>query len=354
MKQKYLIGCCLIIAFSLSFNSYSQSDRIDLFIKSKMKERNIPGLQLAITKNGKIIKFGSYGIANVEDSIKVDNNTVFAINSMTKAFTGVAVMQLLEEGKIFLEKPVSTYLDSLPDSWQNITIKQLLTHTSGLPDMMDYNAKIIANWEQVQKLPLVFKPNENFQYNQLNYVLIGRIINKLSGKSFQEFIQKRQLRPISATRTIKSGFGHYESVIPHSARGYTYFITGSLTHVYEEFPPEFRTAAGMSATAIELANWHMALKNGTLLKEPESLSTLWAPAILKNGKTKGFSKTINGYAIGTPIMVKPDRKNIIASIGGGRSAALTFLDEGITIVVLTNLQGAFPERFIEDILELVD
>jgi len=343
-----------VLTLMLSFNVFCQSDTIDLFIKSKMNERNIPGLQLAIVKNNKIIKSGNYGIANIEDSIRVDSKTTFAINSMTKAFTGVAVMQLLEEGKISLEKPVSAYLDSLPDNWKSVTIKQLLTHTSGLPDMMDYNAKIVANWEQVQKLPLLFKPNEDFQYNQTNYTLIGKIINKLSGKNFEEFIQERQLKPISATRTIESGFGHYQSVIPHSARGYTYFVNGSLTHVYEEFPPEFRTAAGMSSTAIELANWYIALQNKTLLKKPNSLSILWTPAILNNGETKGFNKAINGYAIGTPIMVKSNKKNIIASIGGGRSAALTFLDKGVTIVVLTNLQGAFPERFIGEMLKLIN
>ncbi|MFD0762262.1 serine hydrolase domain-containing protein [Lutibacter aestuarii] len=343
-----------ILTLIASLNVFCQSDNIDKYIKSKMQEKSIPGLQLAIVKNNKIIKTGAYGIANIEDSIRVDSETTFAINSMTKAFTGVAVMQLVEEGKIALEDPISNYIDSLPDNWKSITIKQMLTHTSGLPNMMDYNAKIIASWEEVQKLPMVFEPNSNFQYNQTNYVIIGKIINKISGSTFQEFIKERQLKLISADRTMESGFGHYQSVIPHSARGYTYFINGSLTHAYEEFPEEFRTAAGMSSTAIELANWHLALQNGTFLKKPKNLSTLWTPAILNNGETKGFGGTLNGYAIGTPIMIKPNKSKIIASIGGGRSAALTFLDKEVTIIVLTNLKGAFPERFIEEILEFLD
>lgn len=349
--KKIFLSTLILIA---SLNAFCQSDIIDKYIKSKMQEKNIPGLQLAIVKNNKIIKTGSYGIANIEDSIRVDSKTTFAINSMTKAFTGVAIMQLVEEGKIALENPISQYIDSLPDNWKNVTVKQILTHTSGLPNMMDYNAKIIASWEEAQELPMVFEPNSDFQYNQTNYVIIGKIINKISGSTFQEFIKERQLKLISADRTIESGFGHYQSVIPHSARGYTYFINGSLTHVYEEFPEEFRTAAGMSSTAIELANWHIALQNGTFLKNPNSLSILWTPAVLTNGKTKGFGKTINGYAIGTPIMIKPNKSKIIASIGGGRSAALTFLDKEITIIALTNLQGAFPERFIGEILEFLD
>lgn len=343
-----------LLSFVISFTLFGQSDSIDTFIKSKMQERKIPGLQLAIVKDGKIIKSESYGIANIEDSIKVDSQTVFAINSMTKTFTGVAVMQLLEEGKLSLEDPISKYLDSLPETWRNITLKQLLTHTSGLPEMMDNYAKLVASWDEVKELPIVFNPNEDFQYNQTNYVLIGKLINKLSGVSFQEFIQEKQLKPILALRTIEAGFGHYQSVIPHSARGYTYFVNGSLTHAYEEFPLEFRTAAGMSTTASELAHWYIALQNGMLLKNPESLSTLWTPAILKDGKTRGFGGPLNGYAIGTPIMVKPNEPNIIATIGGGRSAALTYPEKHITIIVLTNLQGAFPERFINDMLKWID
>jgi CubicO group peptidase (beta-lactamase class C family) len=350
--MKYLFSLTLTLV--TCFSGFCQSDAIDTFIEAKMKTQKIPGLQLVITKKNKIIKNASYGIANIEDGVPVDATTTFAINSMTKAFTGVAVMQLIEEGKITLEDPISNYLENLPETWKNITVKQVLTHTSGLPNMMDYNAKVIASWEEAQKLPMVFEPNTNFQYNQTNYVIIGKIINKVSGSTFQEFIRERQLKLIDAERTIESGFGHYQSVIPHSARGYTYFINGKLTHAHEEFPEVFRTAAGMSSTATELANWHIALQNGTFFKNPESLSTLWNPAILKNGETKGFGGPLNAYAIGTPVMMQPNKSKIIATIGGARAAALTFLDKGITIVILTNLQGAFPEGFMGELLEFID
>ncbi|GAH55495.1 unnamed protein product [marine sediment metagenome] len=262
-------------------------------------------------------------------------------------------MQLVEEGKISLEDPISYYLDSLPSDWKGITVKQLLTHTSGLPDMMDDNAKIVASWEEVQGLPMVFEPNEDFRYNQTNYVLIGRIINKISGMNFEKFIQKRQLKPIGATRTIEAGFGHYQSVIPHSARGYTYFVNGSLTHAYEEFPPEFRTAAGMSSTANEMADWAIALLNGKLLKNKESLITLWEPTVLNNGKTKAFSKLINGYAIGWPVIIRED-KSVAASAGGWRSAIFIYPESETAIIVLTNLQGARPEKFIDEIAILIN
>lgn len=343
----------LLLTFLVSITAYCQTTKIDDFIKTKMTERNIPGLQLAIVKKEQIILSKSYGIANIEDDIKVDDSTTFAINSMTKAFTGVAIMQLQEQGKLDIEDPIQDYLDNLPESWRNITIKQCLTHTSGLPNMMNDYAEILATWEEVQQLPIVFEPNTDFEYNQTNYTILGKIINKLSGMSFQKFIQEHQLKPVNANRTIEAGFGHYEAVIPHSARGYSNFKTGNLTHAYEYFPEDMRTAAGMSSTALDLANWHIALQNGELISK-QSLKQLWTPAILNNGKTKAFGGNLNGYAIGTPIMLMDSGEKIVATIGGGRVAALTFPDKETTIIILTNLQGAFPERFIEELLQFID
>lgn len=348
MKKFFLF---ILQLFVLSLAS-AQSVAIDAYIDSVMLDRNIPGLQLAIVKDGSIVKTGAYGIANIEDDIPVDSNTLFAINSMTKTFTGVAVMQLVEEGKVRLDAPVGEYLEELPDAWKKITIRQLMSHTSGLPNMMSPMAELLATWEEVQQLPVKFAPGTDFDYNQTNYAIIGKLINTISGSNFETFIQQGQLKAVSAERTIEAGFGHYDEVIPHSARGYTYFKTGSLTHVYEYFPPECRTAAGMSATATEMARWYIALQKGKLISL-KSLTELWAPAVLDNGQTKAFGRTLNGYAIGTPVMVNAEGGNVIATIGGARSAALTYLDKGITIVVLTNLQGAFPERFIPGILELL-
>ncbi len=149
------IICVSIIL--LSFNKgFSQKDSIDTFIVSQMEYRKIPGLQLAVVKNNRIVKMTSYGLANIEDSIVVDNETVFSINSITKAFVGIAVMQLVEQDKLGLNAVISTYLSDLPDTWKSLTLKQLLTHTSGLPAIMNGDTGdlisdkgIKASWELV-------------------------------------------------------------------------------------------------------------------------------------------------------------------------------------------------------------
>ncbi len=111
--------CTGLVIFTFSNTVYAQADSIDLFVKAQMQKRKIPGLQLAIVKNGKVIKTGNYGLANVQDSIPVNDKTVFTINSITKAFTGVAIMQLVEAGKLNLSSPVSAYLTGLPEELES-------------------------------------------------------------------------------------------------------------------------------------------------------------------------------------------------------------------------------------------
>lgn len=114
-----------MLASAEVINAQDKLDSIAHFVKSEMHTRGIPGLQIAIIRSGKITMLESYGLANVEHSVSVNSHTLFSINSATKAFTGVAVMQLVEDGKLDLEQPISTYLDSLPSDWQNIPVHRL-------------------------------------------------------------------------------------------------------------------------------------------------------------------------------------------------------------------------------------
>ena len=335
-------------------------DSIDLFLMAKMKEFRIPGLQIAILKGGKIVKLAHYGLASIQDSLAVRDNTSFSINSITKAFVGVAVMQLMEEGKLELGAPVSHYLDSLPMDWRPVTIRQLLTHTSGLPNIMgDDNNKMIregedsAAWKEVLTLPMQFKTGERFSYCQTNYLLIGKIIDKLSQRPFAQFIRERQLNVVGMSST-QSGDGH--DILMHSARGYSFnhiingqfHRTDQLGNVFEEFPPFLRTAAGMYSTAGEMAAWIIALQQGRLLKEKASIDTLWAPGLFNNGSQGGFSPYSNGYALGWPTVTRKEHR-ALAPVGGGRSAIFVYPDDGLAIVIVTNLQGASPENFMDEL-----
>ena len=332
----------------------ASADDVDELLRRKMQEHKIPGLQIAVLQNDKIIKASSYGLANMQDAVAVDNDTVFTINSMTKGFTGVAIMQLVEQDKLKLSDEISTYISDLPEQWRSITVKQLLTHTSGLPDIMGNGVYIIplreadAAWQKVQRQPLAFLPNTQFQYSQTNYLLLGKIIDAVSGMSFVEYINKYQLVPAGMKRTLAAGFAHFQDVIPHQARGYTYELTGELTTVYAEFPPMLRTTAGMSSNATELAQWLVALKSGKLLAQKSSLDTLWTPAVLENGNTAGFSRLLNGYALGWQSIGRTSYP-ATALVGGNRAGLIIYPQHQLSVVVLTNLMGASPESFIDEI-----
>lgn len=353
MNIKNLTSTILFCAISTLIFA-QKIDRVDNYIKKKIDEKKIVGLQLAVIQNGKIVKTGNYGFANLQDSIPVDSNTIFTINSITKAFTGVAIMQLVEEGKVELQSPISKYIDSLPLPWRNVTVIQLASHISGIANIMDGDANLIAenadkSWEKVQTLPNEFTAGEQFSYNQTNYLLLGKIIEKISGMPFQNFIIKHQFEKVRMPNTIQAGFRDYYDVVNHSARGYNYFRNGNISNISPEvFPPFLRTAAGIQSTASEMANWIIALQSFQLFKKKETLSEMWTPSLLNNGKTEGFSDMLNGYSIGWFTVTRPDHP-AVATVGGGRSAIFIYPKENLSIIVLTNLQGASPENFIDEI-----
>jgi CubicO group peptidase (beta-lactamase class C family) len=327
-------------------------DNVDTFLERQMRRRDIPGLQLAVVRHRKIIKLGAYGLANVQDPIPVDNRTVFPINSITKAFVGVALMQLVEAGKLDLSASAGHYLDGLPSAWQPVTLWQLLSHTSGIPDIWDENARLIAKdpdmaLARARTLPMEFARGERFKYNQTNYLLLGQIIDKVSGQPFTRFIQERQLDVANMPR---SGFHDSRDVVAHSARVYSHFeIVGGkrergdqLLNTFEEFPPFLRAAAGINTTAEELARWIIALQQGRLLKSEKSVTALWTPISEVPGGA------INGYGIGWPTITRSEHR-AAAATGGMRAALFIYPDDDLAIAILTNLAGASPQVFVDDV-----
>ena len=147
-------------------------------------------------------------------------------------------------------------------------------------------------------------------------------------------------------KTVHAGFGATKDVVVHAAAGYRY-SKGRLQNMFFSFPPSLQTAAGMSSTATELAQWIIALQSGILLKL-SSVKSLWLPARLNNGEIHGFSPLLNGYAAGWPVVLR-QKHPAAAPVGGGRSALFVYREDSLSIIVLTNLAGATPELFIDDI-----
>ena len=319
--MKYVL--LVFLVFLLNSSSIAQKQKTETleYLKKEMKEQGIPGLQIAVIKNDELILNESLGLANVEFSVPTKENTIFSINSIAKIFASTAIMQLVEEDKINLQRPISDYLDELPANWQKVTLIQLLSHTSGLPDIEDPNTGELVGgkgqdtaWVQVQKMPLQFDPGEDFSYNATNYLLIQRIIEKFGEMPFEKFIQKRQLDIAGMDRTV---YGNSFDVIEDKSPTYCFYrfnkaigdyVKGEkLVETYEDFPTIMRADAGIFSTANDISKWIIALQTGKLLKQRSNIQTMWKPVKLNNGKYGGFGGILNGYGLDWPVIIRPDQ-----------------------------------------------
>ncbi|HEU5237777.1 MAG TPA: serine hydrolase domain-containing protein, partial [Pyrinomonadaceae bacterium] len=174
-----------------------------------MQKRRIPGLALAVVKDGKVIKAQGYGVANLETEAPVTPETVFELASITKTFTATAIMILVEEGKVNIDDHISKYLEKTPDSWKNITVRHLLTHTSGLPTLgKDFKSMVwtldvstAAMYDAARKDTLGFAAGDKWEYSDVGYFLLGMIIEKGSGQRYADFLAKRIFQPAGMTNT---------------------------------------------------------------------------------------------------------------------------------------------------------
>ena len=331
--------------------SGSQASRaeqdIAAFLRSEMQERKIPGLQLAVIQGGKVVLKRNFGLASLQYQVPVTDASLFSINSATKAFAGVAVMQLVQEGKIDLGAPIGQYLTGLPVAWQAVTVTQLLNHTSGLPDVLDQRSgKLVgpqpddagAAWQAVQTLPVEAAPGERYRYNQTNYVLLAQLIERQGRQSFTDFVQRRQF---DVARMPHSGFGDAKDVVANKASSYVLERGGNgYRNVIEDFPVFMRAGAGINSNAGELANWLIALQSGRLLA-PAGVERLWQPTSLNDGKPAP-------WALGWPTIGR-DVHRAVAGIGGARSAFYVYPDDGLAVIILSNLVGGQPEQLIDTV-----
>lgn len=323
----------------------------DQVLRSEMKTRQIPGLQAAVVKDGKIVFQRALGISNLQYGVPVTDKTIFSINSCTKSFTGVSMMQLVEAGQVSLDAAVSTYLDDLPPAWRAITVRQLLSHVSGLPNAIDNaSGEMVAEteaalWAALRDRPLLFPAGERFHYCQTNYALLLNVIEKLTGRAFPEVIADRQLKIAGAART---GFGDSSDIIPGAAQNYrmTYPVklaAGQLANNHHNFPAFLRAGAGLNSTAGDMARWLIALQSGRLLKETASLKTMWTAQTLNNGQP-------GEWALGWVPLARQQHPTV-GCTGGGRAAFAVYPDDGVAVVILTNLAGGTPEDFADQLVQ---
>ncbi|HIE5096830.1 serine hydrolase domain-containing protein [Stenotrophomonas maltophilia] len=351
-----LISALPLAALSLPTVSAGQdqaNDQTRRLVRQIMLEQRIPGLQIAVVKQGQIVLSEAYGLANVENGVPASRDTRFPLNSATKAFTGVAVAQLAQQGRLDLDAPASRYLDDLPAAWRQVRVRQLLAHTSGLPDILDANGLLGGGseaqaWAAVTARPVEAAPGQRFAYNQTNYVLLARIIARQSGMPYARFLATGQF---SSARMARTTFGDSYDLIPQMATMYSLAPRATdaadapprLSHWFYDMPPSLWAGGGILTTADDTARWLLAVMDGPLL-QASARQRMWTPERLADGRA-------GPWAGGWPVLrAAPDLQ--VAGIGGARSAFVVYPERGVAVVVLTNLVGANPQQFIPRIADL--
>jgi D-alanyl-D-alanine carboxypeptidase len=316
----------------------SPSDGVDAFVQGLMQKRHIPGVSVAVVRDGKVLLAKGYGSANLELGVPATENTVYQLASVTKTFTATAVMMLVHEGKLALDDKITERLADLPAAWGKVTIRHLLSHTSGIKsytsvrDFHKTSRKDYAKREildLVAKEPLEFTPGEKWNYSNTGYFLLGMLIEKVAGKPYAEFMAERVFKPLNMTHTRANDL---RAIIPNRAQGYEW--NGKELRNGEYVSPSQPFAAGMLVSNVnDLVKWDAALANHTLLDEP-TLEKMWTPTRLSNGEETGY-----GFGWQT---AKVNDHRLVSHGGGipGFSTELSrFLDDKLTVIVLTNADG---------------
>ena len=278
--------------FLLSLPCAAQPDpvkKIDLYVKTEMARQKIPGLALAIVRNGKISTLRSYGFANLEHQVPVTAETIFQSGSIGKQFTAAAVMILVQEGKVSLEDKITKYFPDAPSAWQSITVRHLLTHTSGMQDFpadldlrRDYTEdEFLASFK---KAPLAFAPGSRWDYSNAGYATLGILIGKVTGTFYGDFLKTRIFEPLgmNTARVISEA-----DIVPHRAAGYR-LVAGEIKNQEWVSPSTNSTADGsLYFSILDLAKWDAALYSDSPLRQ-STLAQVFTPTTLSDGGTKGY------------------------------------------------------------------
>ena len=319
----------IVFAVGLIFcvSAAAKGDDVDRYIETEMRNLHIPGISLAVVRDGRIVKAEGYGLANIETNSAAMPKTVYEIGSMTKQFTAAAVMILVEEGKINLDDKITKYFPDAPQAWNQITIRHLLNHTSGIqnhvavPGYLDIFKTSVTGksfpsrdelLKEFYKLPSEFEPGETWAYDNTGYYLLG----------------------MNATRSTDT-----RAIVPNRAAGYEW-----TNNKFENRPvllPFIAFSAGSILSTIEdMAKWDAALNGEKLLKK-STLDRMWAAAKTNDGASASFN-----YGFGWFVDSYHGHRFVQHSGGtpGFSSVIYRFFDDKLTIIILSNHSDRFLDQ----------
>lgn len=311
-----------------------RADPIDDYVLRQMKRQHVPGLALAVLDRGRIVKVQAYGFADLESSTPATPHTVFQLASVTKQFTATAILLLAQERRLSLDDRLDGLIDGVPPAWRTVTVRQLLNHTSGLPDYLrgplgssceDTTPQKIL--EGISARPLEFAPGTSFAYSNTNYLLLALVIRHLTGRDYDAYLADRVFGPLEMNATRRDDPAE---VIADRASGYTWVGDRWMHSVFLN-PTQWNNGdGGILSSVLDLARWEAALQGDSILTGP-SKREMWTPLTLPDGRR-------NEHGLGWGLVQV--RGHPVAEVNGGRPGTATnfarYLDDGMTIILLMN------------------
>ncbi|MEO8548733.1 MAG: serine hydrolase domain-containing protein, partial [Kofleriaceae bacterium] len=311
--------------------------KIEALAEAEIAAHHAVGMTIAVARGDQLVVANGYGFADAARRVPATIDTVYRIGSVTKQFTAVAILQLVEQGKLALTDDVRKYVPAYPAHDPAITIDQLLTHTSGIPTYTDgdwidagqhplTHAQVLARFATK---PLEFAPGTAWSYSNSNYYLLGLVIERVTGSSYGDAVRERVLVPAGMTHS-----GACDS--PQLAHGYA-TAEGPVDAIPFDNGPPF-AAGALCSTALDLVAWQRALEHGVVLS-PASLAKMRTSAVLSTGKPAGY-----GYGVFVAEREGHPRIEHGGAINGFISELSRYPKDDVTVVVLANTEGRTPSK----------
>lgn len=297
----------------------------DRLVERFMKDHEVPGLVLAVVRDGEVVVEKGYGVRSVDDKQRPDVDTLFYIGSLSKAVTGVGVEVLAEQGKLTLDDPLGRYVKGVPKTWQGIPLKYVLAHQSGIPELSSKKPTFEEMLRSADDIPLSFKPGTKQQYNNFNFSLAGKVIQGASGKPYLDFMKEEVFKPLGMTRT---GFGQTDK---NSAAGHYLRKNGKWAVITDvALKGDYGIPSGFIQTSLaDLLRLYRGIQRHKLLTVKRTKEMI-TPVTADLGGTPGwFAREAGGVTI-----IGKD------GAAAGYSSQFHFVPgKGHAVIFIMNLQG---------------
>jgi CubicO group peptidase (beta-lactamase class C family) len=314
----------------------NQADEVAKYIETQMQWRLIPGVALGVVRGGRIVRAEGFGHTGNRSPGPVTPATTFHLGSVGKQFTAAALLILAQDGVISIDDPITKYLENTPAAWRDITIRQLLTHTSGLQNYVTAIPDVTREYTEAElraliaAQPLAFKPGTGYRYSNSGYVLAGLIVQKASGLALGDFLSERIFRKLGMDSTALAG---EPSAAQRLAPGYRVPDDTAAVTSYGSRSLNRTGDGSVFSTLLDLAKWDAALYGDAVLSA-SSRTLMWTPVKLVDGSTRP-------YGLGWAVKASP-RHDIVEHSGvwAGFSAHIVrYITDSVTVIVLANLSG---------------